>query len=390
MNKPIKIYAEVLEEEALEQFMSAMKMPFSVKGALMPDAHYGYALPIGGVVATDNIIVPAWVGVDIGCGMVALQTPFKKQQIQEFSEKIFHQIYRDIPMGFNHNKEPQNWDIPKWCKMTPFLQIIWEEKKGLYQLGTLGGGNHFIEIGYDENNNVWIILHSGSRGIGATVAHEYMKSASPTGKATLGHFGFDIKSNEGQNYYNDMNFCLEFALENRKLMIEKIFKIIQKIVEPNDYKELESTPVTELFPFINRNHNHAWKNNGLLIHRKGATHAEKGMEGVIPGNMRDGSFIVVGKGNDDSLCSSSHGAGRIMSRTQANKNIDIDSFKESMEGITALVVNSTKDESAFAYKNIFEVMELQRDLVTVSNHIKPIINIKDPTVKKRKRKKRKV
>jgi len=362
-SKIVKIFAEHIEPEAMRQFESAMDQPFSVKGALMPDAHAGYSLPIGAVVATDGMILPSWVGYDIGCGMCALPTTFTKDDIVLNSDKIFKSIYRSIPTGFNHNKKRSDWDeIPEH---TAIGKEIFD-KNGFNQLASLGGGNHFIEIGYDENNQIWIIIHSGSRGIGHAIATYYMKLASGDGKAREGHFAFSVKSDEGKDYIKDMNFCLAFALENRKQMIARVEREIACCCEgEGDWNNL-----------INRNHNHAEAKDGLWIHRKGATHAEEGMMGVIPGNMRDGSFIVKGKGNPDSLWSSSHGAGRVLGRKEAHKKLNLSDFKETMKGITAKVENTTLDESPLAYKNIFEVMELQKDLVEVLHHIKPMVNIK--------------
>ncbi len=362
-DKPIKIYAEHPEPEAIRQFSGAMEQPFSVRGALMPDAHSGYSLPIGAVVATEGVILPSWVGYDIGCGMCALPTDFKREDIACHSQKIFHSVYRSIPTGFNHNKNPSSWkNIPS---LSDAGQKIFS-KGGLNQLASLGGGNHFIEIGSDESDRVWIIIHSGSRGIGHAIASHYMKLASPDGKAREGHYGFSVKSAEGKNYIKDLKFCLEFALENRKQMISRVEKEIAYYCKGSgDWNSL-----------INRNHNHAEEKDGLWIHRKGATHAEDGMTGVIPGNMRDGSFIVKGKGNPESLWSSSHGAGRVLGRKEAHKQLNLEDFRRSMNGITAKVERSTLDESPFAYKNIFEVMEMQKDLVEVLHHVKPIVNIK--------------
>jgi tRNA-splicing ligase RtcB (3'-phosphate/5'-hydroxy nucleic acid ligase) len=361
--KHIKIYAEHVEPEAMRQFESAMEQPFSVQGALMPDAHTGYSLPIGAVVATDGVILPSWVGYDIGCGMCALPTSFSKKDIIENSEKIFKSIYRAVPTGFHHNKRPSTWnDIPELA--VKGKEIF--DKNGLKQLASLGGGNHFIEIGFDEEQRVWIIIHSGSRGIGHAVASHYMKLASGDGKAREGHFGFKVDSNEGKDYIKDMNFCLAFALENRRQMIARVEREIAHYCNgEGDWNNL-----------INRNHNHAEEKNGLWIHRKGATHADEGMMGVIPGNMRDGSFIVKGKGNADALWSSSHGAGRVLGRKEAHKKLNLQDFKETMQGIAAKVDQTTLDESPSAYKNIFEVMDLQKDLVEVLHHIKPLVNIK--------------
>ena len=354
---------QLIESEAIDQFKSAMNQEFVVKGALMPDCHAGYSLPIGSVVATDNFILPSWVGYDIGCGMCALPLSVKKEAIIENKDKIFNSIYRSIPTGFSHNNKNSEWTIiPDKTKAA--AEIF--NKNGLKQLASLGGGNHFIEIGYDESSKIWIIIHSGSRGIGHAVASHYMRLASGTTKAKEGHYGFRADSNEGRDYITDLNFCLEFALENRKQMIQRVEKEINYYCGGSgDWSQL-----------INRNHNHAEMKDGLWIHRKGATHAENGMMGVIPGNMRDGSFIVRGKGNVDAISSSSHGVGRVLSRKKAKEILSIVDFENSMGEVKARVEQSTLDESPFAYKNIFEVMEQQKDLVEIVEYVKPLINIK--------------
>jgi tRNA-splicing ligase RtcB len=363
--KPHKIYAESLDPKTLSQFYDAMKCDFVVKGALMPDAHLGYSIPIGAVVATKGMIVPAWVGYDIGCGMVALKTTFKIDDIREHSQEIFDGIYRRIPVGANHNDRFTNWKEAETLPSTKVLKDLYD-KNGGKQIGSLGGGNHFVEIGHDENDDIWIIIHSGSRNLGHRIATHYMKLASESDKAKEGNYPLDVTSVEGENYIMDLNFCLEFALQNRKIMIERVIRVIKETCEGDG----------NMRNIINRNHNHATEKDGLWIHRKGATHAEAGMEGVIPGNMRDGSFIVEGKGNPESLYSSSHGAGRVLSRRQAKETIDLKDFEETMGDITAKVGQSTIDESPFAYKDIFQVMKEQEDLVHVKHRVKPLINIK--------------
>jgi tRNA-splicing ligase RtcB len=402
MHKPHKIYTDNIEQGALDQFFSAMEQPFSVKGALMPDAHVGYSLPIGAVVATDGKIVPAWVGYDIGCGVCAIPTTFNHEDIIKRGTEIYQQIYRDIPVGFNVYDQPTKTNINP-LNLTELGQRVLTNRKGFRSLGTLGGGNHFIEVGCDENKTIWIIIHSGSRGVGHGIAGAYMTLASfdPTelekefdsthqdllkyrpeiyeshkaqwvekkmGKARPkeGHYAFDVDSDEGRAYINDMNWCLEFALENRTKMLTTIIAAIQLYCfGEGDWDHL-----------INRNHNHATERDGLWIHRKGATHAEEGMMGVIPGNMRDGSFIVRGKGNPESLWSSSHGAGRVLGRKQAKRELKLKDFKNTMLGIVATVKESTLDECPAAYKNIFDVMEQQKELVDVVHIVKPLINIK--------------
>lgn len=196
-----------------------------------------------------------------------------------------------------------------------------------------------------------------------------MKMAHPDGKSKDGHWGFDVDSQEGKDYIQDLNWALDYALANRKEIMKRVVNCITESLDMACY-ELDFSEL------INRNHNHAVEREGVWIHRKGATHAEDGMMGVIPGSMRDGSFIVKGKGNPDSLYSSSHGAGRVLGRKQARRELDVETFKEEMVGIKAKVDDSTIDESPFAYKNIFDVMALQADLVDVVAHVKPLINIK--------------
>lgn len=366
MSKPVKIYAEVLEPTALEQFESAMEQEFVVRGALMPDAHTGYSLPIGAVIAAKNMVMPAWVGYDIGCGMCALRLDgIDVDAVKNHSKDIFDLIYKRIPVGFNINQKAIDYSLDG---LTEKGREIAEEKNYGRALGSLGGGNHFIEIGTDDDN-IWAVIHSGSRGVGHGIATHYMKLAHPEGKAKEGHHGFSVHSQEGKDYIQDMEWSLDFALANRKEMMTRIVDAITEALDISCY-ELDFSGL------INRNHNHATLKDGLWIHRKGATHAEEGMLGVIPGNMRDGSFIVSGKGNPESLYSSSHGAGRVLGRKAAKETLEMSDFVETMEGITALVEEKTLDESPFAYKNIFDVMELQKDLVDTIAHIKPIINIK--------------
>jgi tRNA-splicing ligase RtcB len=303
------------------------------------------------------------------CGVAAIKTSFDISVISRNAHNIHRDIMNALPTGFDV------WDtvndIPGHLNpddLTPDGREMFESRKGFRQLGTLGGGNHFLEIGYDANDNVWITVHSGSRGIGHGIAGMYMKKAANGRKQNEGHFCFHEYSASGVDYINDMNWCLEFALENRKRMINLASDIMRNYhANGNIYCSVN---------LINRNHNHIEKSRGLWIHRKGATHAEDGMLGVIPGNMRDGSFIVRGKGNPESLYSSSHGAGRVLGRKQAKRVLNVSDFSDTMENVVANVNESTLDESPFAYKNIYKVMLDQSDLVDVIAHVRPIINIK--------------
>lgn len=376
--KSIKIYSDAIEGKALAQFHDAMKQDYVVQGALMPDAHAGYALPIGAVVATKDHVVPSWIGFDIGCGMCAIPTTFSRAEVEANAKAIFDQIYRDVPVGFAHNKNSVGWGYDG--TLSKFAEELFDSGAPHKQIGTLGGGNHFIEIGYDERDVVWIIIHSGSRNVGHKIATHYMKLASGDGKAREGHYALHVDSDEGKNYINDLAFGLQFALDNRKL-------IMQRVVEAM-FRKIDTRGVVVGWDcLINRNHNHAEKRlmphdgptrelRPVWIHRKGATHAEEGMMGVIPGNMRDGSFIVRGKGNPDSLFSSSHGAGRVLGRSAAKEALNLEDFKTTMDGIQARVEDATLDESPAAYKDIFTVMREQSDLVDTIHHVRPIINIK--------------
>ena len=367
--KPVTIFAEAVEPEALAQFEGAMAQDFAVAGALMPDAHSGYALPIGAVVATAGVVVPAWVGYDIGCGLCAAPTTFRRPDVARNAKAIFEAIYRAIPVGFEHNKTAADWEPPAGLSPTPFVRDLLDQG-ARREIGSLGGGNHFIEIGVDEGERVWIVIHSGSRNLGHKTAARYMREASRlhTGedRPREGHYGFDVASDAGARYLADMAFCLEFALANRREMMARVVAAMTRTIEGE----------AEWPALINRTHNHAECKDGRWIHRKGATHAEAGMAGVIPGNMRDGSFIVEGLGNPDSLWSSAHGAGRVLGRNEAKRTLSLEDFRRTMRGVQALVEPATLDESPFAYKDIFAVMARQDALVTVKHHVRPMINVK--------------
>ena len=369
--KPYRIFAEHLEPEALRQFEQAMQLESTVRGALMPDAHTGYTLPIGAVIATQDWVYPSFVGYDIGCGMCAQRVSVPVAEVRSKAREIFDEIYRRIPVGFAHNQRPADWPLLQdKLPMSDKLKEIFE-RDGLCQLGSLGGGNHFIEIGEAQSDgSVWIVIHSGSRGIGHAVATHYMRLASGDGKAREGFYGFNVGTEVlGHDYLWDQSFCLQFALANRGEMMRRVINILVEL-------GTQKPGGPKLGPLINRNHNHVELRDGLWIHRKGATHAEKDMWGVIPGNMRDGSFIVQGLGNPESLYSSSHGAGRQLGRKAAKATLNMTDFQQALNGVTARVTENTLDEAPQAYKDIFAVMRLQDQLVTVKEHIQPIINIK--------------
>lgn len=369
-----KIYADMqtLDGAAIAQMNSAMSNDWALRGAMMPDAHKGYALPIGAVVETQDMVVPAWVGYDIGCGMSSTITNLTKEDLEGKSDEIRDAILKVVPVGNNRHKESQDpeFEMVTLATLSPIGKEAFKERAS-GQLGTLGGGNHFIEVGYTEDEQIVVTIHSGSRGFGHGVAERYMKIAANENGVKSGnlesHYGMKFDSEMGKNYLNDAIAAQEYALVNRKIMSKLVLNVLADIAEKR----------VQVKEFINRNHNHVDKqDDNKFIHRKGATHAEKDMMGVIPGNMRDGCFIVKGLGNNDSLQSSSHGAGRVMGRFKAKKVLDFKVFQEQMDGISGVVTEKTLDEAPDAYKNIFEVMEMQKDLVEVVHYVKPLVNVK--------------
>ncbi len=380
MKKQITNFALEPDKKTLEQFKNCYSKPYVIKASLMPDAHVGYVAPIGAVLATKSYLVPAWVGYDIGCGMTAAKLP--KNILKPMKEKaglIYKEVKRSIPMGLgeahdsdsritNETKEEYAKilsDFKKGEHDKRVLQFL-ESGKAMRNLGSLGHGNHFISLNSDSSGNPWIVVHSGSRAVGHWVATLYMKKSSGKEEGFEETYPLLSTSQEGKEYQNLLEFGLEFAKLNRLEMVRKVCISIEKVLR----KKVKFTIWT------NKNHNHALKESGLFIHRKGATPAKKGERGIIPGNMRDGSFLVEGKGNKDFISSSSHGAGRAMSRKQARENLDSVSFREEMQkaGVIGNFSESSLDEAPEAYKNIFKVLDAQKKSIKIINHLKPFIN----------------
>jgi tRNA-splicing ligase RtcB (3'-phosphate/5'-hydroxy nucleic acid ligase) len=383
-----KIFANNLDKNVLEQFQNCMKENFVIDGALMPDAHYGYVAPIGSVIITKGIIVPSWVGYDIGCGVIALKLNGKDllAKIKKNALKIQKKVKENVPMGLGKlnaehkiNKETKqlfNTLLQKLEKSSHNNELFtYLKRKALSNLGTLGQGNHFIEIDY-VNKEVWIVIHSGSRNMGHKVASYYMQKAMwEAGKVgnTEKTFALDVSSQLGKEYLAVQNFLLEFALLNRIEIANKVLEAINEILGEKVTMKL----------WANKNHNHAERigRTQKFIHRKGATPSNKGEKGVIPANMRDGTFLVIGKGDKDFLNSSSHGAGRAMSKKDAKAKTTMKQFENSMKGITATITQGTLDESPFAYKDITTVMKAQEKSIKIYKHLLPLINFKGESEK---------
>lgn len=381
--KPIKLWLSDIDIDTLQQAKNLANLPgLHDHVAIMPDAHVGYGMPIGGVAATEGIVIPNAVGVDIGCGMCAIQTSL--QQVEKKTLKnILAGVKALVPRGFKHHTRAQD---PKYMPKPPQgmtlkeLPIVSREfASGRCQVGTLGGGNHFIEIQQDEEEFIWIMIHSGSRNMGYKVANHYNKVAGdfnakhgmaiPPGWQ-LSYLPIDSK--QGKLYLAEMKYCVEFARANRALMMDRVIDVFQQYCSPVSFSEI-----------INVAHNYAAEEyhfgKVVMVHRKGATRAGKGETGIIPGSQGTTSYIVKGKGNPDSFASCSHGAGRRLGRKQAQKTLDLHQEIEMLEKQNIIhAIRSRRDleEAAGAYKDIEEVISRQKDLITPITRLKPLAVIK--------------
>lgn len=371
---PVKMWLDDVEEGAMQQAWNLSRLPFAFHHvALMPDCHQGYGMPIGGVLATHNIIIPNAVGVDVGCGMCAVKTSLT--EIEHWTLIDVRDSIRDcIPVGFNHQETPQP-GMPV-CQIDRMPIVSENYDKASYQIGTLGGGNHFIEIQRGDDGHIWIMVHSGSRNLGYQVGKHYNNVArelnqrwysSVPDKWQLAFLPFD--SDEGQAYFNEMNYCVNFALANRQHMLNTIQEIFEAYVDVSFDEP------------INIAHNYAAMEHhfgqNVLVHRKGATRARVGELGIIPGSQGTASYIVKGLGNPQSFHSCSHGAGRKMGRKQAKRELDLATEQARLEGILHSVQEvSDLDEAAGAYKDIDVVMENQKDLVEIVVRLEPLAVVK--------------
>lgn len=381
-SKVIKSWCDNPEQGAIDQASNLAKLPFAFKQiCLMPDTHLGYGMPIGGVLATKGVVIPNAVGVDIGCGMSAIKT-----SLTEISCDVLKQIMGDIrkriPVGFKRNKhwQPSSLLLPEMRyydkKPIPIASTNIENAKE--SLGTLGGGNHFIEFQKGDDGFIYIMVHSGSRNLGKQVADHYNNVAVELNAKWFSSVPKEwdlaflpLDSDEGRMYMSEMQYCVDFAFANRKLMMDKICSIVNMTVEAS-YE-----------PIINIAHNYARKENhfgqNVLVHRKGATSAKLGEIGIIPGSQGTPSFIVKGLGNSESFESCSHGAGRCMGRKQACRSLDLGAEQKILDDkgiIHSVRTAKNLDESISSYKDINVVMEEQKDLVEILVKLEPLGVIK--------------
>ena len=382
-NRPVKIWTDNVEESAMRQIENLTTLPFLFHHlAIMPDVHAGMGMPIGGVLACKNAVIPNAVGVDIGCGMCAVKTNWKVSDIPTdvLRKQIMRGIRKRIPLGMDHHKEPQDAKYLPTGHDIDSMEIVKRRQNAiLHEVGTLGGGNHFIELQKDGDDTLWIMIHSGSRNLGKLVGEYYNNIATTLNVRWHSVVSPELKlsflareTREFGMYWNEMKYCIDFALCNRKLMMERIEEVLA-----------DSLQGIEFEPMINIAHNYAsWEHHfgeNVIVHRKGATLAREGVIGIIPGSQGTASYIVEGLGNPESFCSCSHGAGRVLSRGMAIKTLDMQQEVEQLEAkgiIHAIRSQNDMQEASGAYKDIEEVIANETDLVKVKTRLLPVAVIK--------------
>ena len=398
---PVKSWCENCEEGAVKQAANLAKHPVVFHHvALMPDAHQGYGMPIGGVIATDSAVIPAAVGVDIGCGMIATETDIPAERFADmafrraFQEKLKERI--TVGEGVSH-RETQNWEgFEEYTANNGMRSNLWPSKLDRMNLGTLGGGNHFIELQKstsldgngdpDGGSKVWLMIHSGSRNLGKRIEEHYHKITNrlctrfrvPLADPDLAFL--PIEEADGHYYFTDMLFALRYAKENRRRMMEAMKETVAEFV-----------PEVNFLRTIDIHHNYAaceeHFGKKVFVHRKGATSAKLDEIGIIPGSMGTASYIVRGLGNPDSFMSCSHGAGRRMSRIAASTTLTVEECDQAMDGIVCERWHKYKgygkakgrldlSEAPQAYKDIESVIDAERDLIEPLVRLVPMASLK--------------
>lgn len=376
---PVKIWTDDVDMASLEQLINTASMPFVFKHvAAMPDVHLGYGATIGSVIATKKAIMPAAVGVDIGCGMMAVRTNVNPAGLD--LKAIRRKIEAAVPVGFNMNKEITTsvGEWKGWPSINDEVAHLDDElhQRASLQMGTLGGGNHFIEICLDENDAVWVMLHSGSRGIGNRIASRHINEAKSLmdlwsislPDKDLAYFPEGTK--EFEEYIRSLRWLQEYAMQNRREMMARVLPILE---------DVHGGPM-DCDLTVNCHHNYAEMEHhygqNVWVTRKGAVRAREGDLGIIPGSMGAQSFIVEGLGNPESFDSCSHGAGRKMSRKEAKRRFTVTDLEEQTQGVECRKDSGVVDEIPSAYKDINEVMANQIDLVKVVAKLHQIICVK--------------
>jgi tRNA-splicing ligase RtcB len=382
--RPIKIWTDEVEDSALTQLKNIARLPFIAGNgvACMPDVHAGIGATVGTVIATDKAIVPAAVGVDIGCGMNAVRLSLKASDLPDSLTTIRHQIERDVPLGAGGAHRPErapNVGADMWRGLQALSEKhpVLAKNQAERQLGSLGSGNHFIELCIDEAQDVWVMLHSGSRGVGNMIGRYFIEKAKkrmeqyfislPDGD--LAYFPED--TDDFNDYVEAVNWAQDYALENRRVMMEAVIAALRRHI---------TVKFTITHEAVNCHHNYVERENhfgrNLWVTRKGAIRAREGDLGIIPGSMGQRSYIVRGKGNLESYCSCSHGAGRKMSRAQARRTFTVADLERQTQGVECRKDDAVLDEIPGSYKDIDVVMENQRDLVEVVHVLKQCLCVK--------------
>ncbi len=385
-----RVWGKNIDPAAIAQMEDAVSLPVSVKGALMPDAHLGYGLPIGGVLAVKDAIIPYAVGVDIACRMRMSVLPIQFQQYNRFKHDFRRALEsqtqfgvgESLPRPVTHKVLDEDWNFSH--------AVASLKEKAHSQLGTSGSGNHFAEfgkltleqddIGIPKGDYVALLTHSGSRGAGAKIANHYSKIAKrlhPELSKPLNNLAWlDMKKGEGQEYYKAMELMGRYASANHEIIHGSILNTLNE----------------KAIATLENHHNFAWKEKiglqNVIVHRKGAIPAEKGIVGMIPGSMADPGFIVRGIGNDEALNSAAHGAGRRMSRNAAKKRFRQKDLQQILNKNQITLISAGLDEIPMAYKNIQDVMNQQKDLIEIIARFEPkLVKMAPPGRHKRRKKK---
>jgi tRNA-splicing ligase RtcB len=392
---PIKLWTRgvPVDDKARDQLARAAKMPFVFKHvAAMPDVHVGIGATVGSVIPTKGAVIPAAVGVDIGCGMMAARTSLMASDLPDTLEGVRAAIERAVPVGRSMNRAKRDtgaWGDPPapiveaWATLAErFGQIVAKYPKlaktnNLVHLGTLGTGNHFIELCLDEEQRVWVMLHSGSRGVGNAIGTFFIELAKQDMRKWFINLPDDDLAYfpEGTDHFDDyveaVGWAQDFAALNRRMMMTNVIRALRGVIAKPFDAELEA---------VNCHHNYVQRENhfgeNVLVTRKGAVRAAKGVMGIIPGSMGAKSFIVRGLGNAESFDSCSHGAGRVMSRTQAKREVTLAEHIADTAGVECRKDEGVIDESPRAYKPIEAVMAAQADLVEIVHTLKQVVCVK--------------
>jgi tRNA-splicing ligase RtcB (3'-phosphate/5'-hydroxy nucleic acid ligase) len=394
---PVKSWTRgvAFEESARKQVLNAARMPFIHKWvAVMPDVHMGIGATVGSVIPTKGAIIPAAVGVDIGCGMMAVQTSLKAEDLPDNLAAIRTAIEMAVPHGFSsahrdHHKGGWDRNVPaavtrNWSELDAGYNAIikrhpvLKNANSMKQLGSLGGGNHFIEICLDEVGRVWIMLHSGSRGIGNKIGSYFIEKAREDMRSIMANLPdrdlayFEEGTEHFREYVEAVEWAQRFAALNRETMMEHIIAALGRCKGIPPF-EAKVQAVNCHHNYVSREHHYG---ADIFVTRKGAVSAREGQLGIIPGSMGARSFIVRGKGNAESFHSCSHGAGRMMSRTEAKRRFTVEDHIRATEGVECRKDAEVIDETPAAYKPIDAVMEAQKDLVDIVHTLKQVVCVK--------------